>query len=65
KALFTSRLRSFLTMLGIVIGVFVVITLVTIAEGAKVYIFEQLNFELALQIYSRSIENDYGGPKKG
>src|SRR5262245_44279898 len=34
-------LRSFLTMLGVIIGVFSVITLVSIGEGAKQYVNDQ------------------------
>ncbi|MBI5400300.1 ABC transporter permease [Candidatus Saganbacteria bacterium] len=42
RALFSNKVRSFLTMLGIVIGIFSVITLVTIGEGAKTYITDQI-----------------------
>ncbi|MGB9613820.1 MAG: ABC transporter permease, partial [Candidatus Margulisiibacteriota bacterium] len=34
--------RSFLTVLGVVIGVFLVITTVSMAEGAKQFIYEQI-----------------------
>jgi putative ABC transport system permease protein len=36
-------LRSFLTMLGVIIGVFSVVTLVSIGEGAKKYVTDQFN----------------------
>ncbi len=42
RALLSNKVRSFLTMLGIVIGIFSVITLVTIGEGAKSFITEQI-----------------------
>ena len=41
EALFTNRLRTFLTMLGMVVGVFAVIVLVSIGQGAKNYIFQE------------------------
>jgi len=43
ETLFGNKLRSFLTMLGVVIGVFAVITLVAIGEGAKAYVYEQVS----------------------
>ncbi|HTY13574.1 MAG TPA: ABC transporter permease [Candidatus Omnitrophota bacterium] len=42
RALAANKVRSFLTMLGIIIGIFSVITLVTIGEGAKTYITDQI-----------------------
>ncbi|MBI5701035.1 ABC transporter permease [Candidatus Saganbacteria bacterium] len=42
RALASNKVRSFLTMLGVVIGIFSVITLVTIGEGAKSYITDQI-----------------------
>ena len=38
-----SKMRSFLTMLGVIIGIFSVITLVTIGEGLKGYVYDQIN----------------------
>ncbi len=43
KALGTNRLRSFLTMLGVIIGVFAVIALVGMGEGAKAYIHTSIS----------------------
>jgi putative ABC transport system permease protein len=37
-----NRLRTGLTMLGIIIGIFSVITLVTIGEGSKTYVTDQI-----------------------
>ncbi|MBN3032492.1 MAG: ABC transporter permease [Candidatus Saganbacteria bacterium] len=42
RALMSNKVRSALTMLGVVIGIFSVITLVTIAEGAKNYVTDQI-----------------------
>jgi len=43
ETLMSNKTRSFLTMLGVVIGVFAVITLVAIGEGAKTYVYEQIS----------------------
>ncbi len=43
QSLFASKLRSFLSMLGIVIGVAAVISIVSIASGTKVRITEQIS----------------------
>ncbi len=43
ETLMSNKMRSFLTMLGVVIGVFAVITLVAIGEGAKTYIYEEVS----------------------
>ena len=42
RALLSNKVRSTLTMLGIIIGIFSVITLVTIGEGAKSYVTDQI-----------------------
>jgi len=42
RALAANKVRSFLTMLGIIIGIFSVITLVTIGEGAKLFVTDQI-----------------------
>jgi len=42
RALGSNKVRSFLTMLGVIIGIFSVITLVTIGEGAKNYVTDQI-----------------------
>ncbi len=43
ETLWGNKVRSFLTMLGVVIGVFAVITLVAIGEGAKQYIHDTVS----------------------
>jgi len=42
RALLSNKVRSVLTMLGVIIGIFSVITLVTIGEGAKTYVTDQI-----------------------
>jgi putative ABC transport system permease protein len=42
RALLSNKVRSMLTMLGVIIGIFSVITLVTIGEGAKTYVTDQI-----------------------
>src|SRR3989338_2029 len=42
RALMSNKVRSFLTMLGVIIGIFSVITLVTIGEAAKSYVTDQI-----------------------
>jgi putative ABC transport system permease protein len=42
RALGSNKVRTFLTMLGVIIGIFSVITLVTIGEGAKNYVTDQI-----------------------
>ncbi len=39
--IFANPMRAFLTMLGVIIGVFSVVTLVSIGEGAKKYVTDQ------------------------
>ena len=41
-SIWAHKLRSFLTLLGVIIGVFVVIVVATIIEGANVYVDEKL-----------------------
>ena len=42
KALFRNRMRTFLSVLGIVIGVAAVITMVAMGEGSKISIREKM-----------------------
>src|SRR3989339_1866676 len=42
RSLLSNKVRSILTMLGVIIGIFSVITLVTIGEGAKSYVTDQI-----------------------
>ena len=56
KNLRLHKLRSLLTALGIIIGVFAVIIMVAIGEGTKQAALEQLNQLGATNILIRSIE---------
>ncbi|MFA4858243.1 MAG: ABC transporter permease [Candidatus Margulisiibacteriota bacterium] len=42
KSLMAAKMRSFLTMLGIIIGVFAVISLVSMGEGLKGFMYDQV-----------------------
>lgn len=42
ESIWAHKLRSFLTLLGVIIGVFVVIAVATVIEGANVYVDEKL-----------------------
>ncbi|MFH1542299.1 MAG: ABC transporter permease, partial [bacterium] len=42
RNLTASKGRSFLTMLGVIIGIFSVITLVSLGEGLKGYMYDQI-----------------------
>ena len=41
KSLFNNKTRTILTMLGIIIGVFAVITLIGVGEGIQNYVTKQ------------------------
>ena len=56
KNLRLHKLRSLLTALGIIIGVFAVIIMVAIGEGTKQAALEQLNQLGATNILIRSVE---------
>ncbi|MFC1637454.1 ABC transporter permease [Candidatus Margulisiibacteriota bacterium] len=43
KDIMRAKMRSFLTMLGVIIGIFSVISLVTLGEGMKGFMYEQLD----------------------
>ncbi|MDD3532020.1 MAG: ABC transporter permease [Candidatus Shapirobacteria bacterium] len=62
RSLWANKVRSFLTMLGIIIGVAAVITLVSIGAGLKVYIadqFEALGSNL-IYIYPGDLSSGFG-----
>lgn len=42
KDIMRAKMRSFLTMLGVIIGIFAVISLVTLGEGARGFMYEQI-----------------------
>ncbi|MBU0672245.1 MAG: ABC transporter permease [Candidatus Margulisbacteria bacterium] len=43
KDIMRAKMRSFLTMLGVIIGIFSVISLVTLGEGMKGFMYEQID----------------------
>ncbi len=62
RSLWANKMRSFLTMLGIIIGVAAVITLVSIGNGLKIYIeeqFEALGSNL-IYIYPGDLSSGFG-----
>lgn len=64
KSLFHNKLRSFLTMLGIIIGIFSVIMLTSIGEGIKSQVTAQVESLGANQLYVYPGKIEFG-PKKG
>lgn len=64
KSLFHNKLRSFLTMLGIIIGIFSVITLTSIGEGIKAQVTSQVESLGANLLYIFPGKVQFG-PQKG
>ncbi len=64
-SLLKNRLRSLLTMLGIVIGVGAVIVMRAIGDGAQKNIEERINSLGTNLIMVRSSSNSYGGVRRG
>jgi putative ABC transport system permease protein len=58
KAIFTNKVRAFLTMLGVIIGVFSVVTLSAIGNGVKVYINNQFETLGANSMYVQPGNDD-------
>ena len=56
KSLWTNKLRSFLTMLGIVIGVFAVSLLTTVAQGVSDAVVSQIREQSTLAVYMNMSE---------
>src|SRR5476649_2425437 len=67
KALLRNKIRAFLTMLGIIIGVGAVITMVSIGEGSKQSIRSQLSSMGSNMITIRPFSNSTigGGARLG
>lgn len=51
KSLWTNKLRSFLTMLGIIIGVFAVSLLTTVAQGVSDAVVSQIRSQSTMAVY--------------
>ena len=56
KSLWTNKLRSFLTMLGIIIGVFAVSLLTTVAQGVSDAVVSQIREQSTLAVYMNMSE---------
>ena len=65
KSLLLNKIRSFLTMLGVIIGVFAVISLVSLVGGIQNYVEDQFNDLGANLIFVSSGNNNYRGGKPG
>lgn len=65
KSLSLNKVRSFLTMLGVIIGVFAVISLVSLVEGVQNYVEDQFEGLGANLIFVSSGNNDYQGGRPG
>jgi putative ABC transport system permease protein len=65
ETLWGNKMRSVLTMLGVVIGVFAVITLVAIGEGAKQYIYDTVSSFGSGSAYMEAHPGKDHGPSMG
>lgn len=68
ESLFAHKFRAALTMLGLVIGVFAVVTLVSLGQGAKRYVlneFQSLGTNLIIIQPGRTDERNKFGPPAG
>ena len=58
KSILSHKMRSFLTMLGIIIGVFALVVLVSLVRGASNSITDSVN-ELGTDLISVSVLDDH------
>lgn len=63
ESVWESKMRSFLTMLGIIVGVFALVVLVSLIQGATDYIAGEIS-SLGGSYYTVSIQDDHGQPLK-
>jgi macrolide transport system ATP-binding/permease protein len=63
-SIFSNKLRSFLTMLGIVVGVGAVITMVAIGQGASVQITQRIS-QMGANLLMVRPGADFRGPARG
>ena len=63
-SIFSNKLRSFLTMLGIVVGVGAVITMVAIGQGASVQITQRIS-QMGANLLMIHPEGGHRGPGRG
>ena len=63
KSIRNNKMRSFLTMLGIIIGVFALVVLVSLVDGASTEITESIN-ALGTNLLSITVRDDHNHPIK-
>lgn len=63
KAISSNKMRSFLTMLGIIIGVFALVVLVSLVSGATTSVTDTIS-SLGTNMLSVAISDDKGKPYK-
>ncbi len=63
KSIVSNRMRSFLTMLGIIIGVFSLVVLVSLVSGATDSVTESIN-SLGTDLLTVMVTDDKGNPMK-
>lgn len=63
KAMISNKMRSFLTMLGIIIGVFTLVVLVSLVNGATDTVTDSVS-SLGSNLLSVTISDDKGKPMK-
>jgi macrolide transport system ATP-binding/permease protein len=63
-SIFSNKLRSFLTMLGIVVGVGAVITMIAIGQGASVQITQRIS-QMGANLLMVHPESGHRGPGRG
>ncbi|MCD7822115.1 MAG: ABC transporter permease [Clostridiales bacterium] len=63
KAIFSNKMRSFLTMLGVIIGVFALVVLVSLVSGATTSVTDTIS-SLGTNMLSVTISDDKGKPYK-
>ncbi len=61
KAIVANKMRSFLTMLGIIIGVFSLVVLVSLVDGATSFVTNSIS-SLGGDYVEISVSNDKGNP---
>ena len=61
KSIVSNKMRSFLTMLGIIIGVFALVVLVSLVDGATTTVTDSIN-SLGSNLLSVSIKDNKGKP---
>jgi putative ABC transport system permease protein len=63
KAILANKMRSFLTMLGIIIGVVALVVLVSLVNGATTSVTDEIN-DLGSNLLTVSVSDNKGRPMK-